>query len=84
MRDLRALRRENGSLRHRLARLSGMVLRINSSLDLDTVLQEVVDSACVLTGTERGAITTIDGSGQLVDFLTSSSVSDEESRALAA
>ena len=39
MHDLPELRRENRSLRERFARLSGTVLRINSSLDLDTVLK---------------------------------------------
>ena len=45
MNDLGELRRENRALRDRFLRLSSTVLRINSSLDLDTVLQEVVDSA---------------------------------------
>ena len=71
MNDLRELRRENRELRDRFARLSGAVLRVSSSLDLDTVLQEVVDSARTLTGSQRGIITTIDGHGRPVDFLTS-------------
>ena len=83
MADLRALRREIRSLRDRFARLSATVLRINSSLDLNTVLQEVVDSACALTGADQGVITTIDGSGRLMDFLTSG-VSDDEVQALVA
>ena len=83
MDDLRNLRRENWSLRDRFARLIGTVLRINSSLDLDTVLQEVVDSACALTGAHQGVITTIDAGGRLVDFRTSG-VSAEEVRALVA
>ena len=83
MDDLRKLRRENRSLRDRFARLIGTVLRINSSLDLDTVLQEVVDSACALTGAHQGVITTIDAGGRLVDFRTSG-VSAEEVRALVA
>ncbi len=65
------LRRENRALKGRFARLSGAVLRISSSLDLDTVLQEVIDSARALTGSRKGIITTIDGRGRLVDFLTS-------------
>ena len=81
--DLRELRRENRSLRDRFARLSSTVLRINSSLDLDSVLQEVVDSARALTESGHSVITTIDGRGQLVDFLTSG-LSAEEVRALVA
>ena len=81
--DLCDLRRENRSLRDRFARLGGTVLRMNSSLDLDTVLQELVDSACALTGASQGVITTIDWRGRLVDFLTSG-VSAEEVRELEA
>ena len=71
MNELRELRREIRSLRDRLAGLSGTVLRINSSLDLDTVLQEVADSARALTGAGKGVITTVDADGRLADFLTS-------------
>ena len=83
MNDLRELRRENRSLRDRFARLSGTVLRINSSLDLDTVLREVVDAARALTGASQGVITTIDASGRVVDFLASG-LSAEELEAMVA
>ena len=43
-------------LRDRLSRLSQATLRINESLDLDTVLQEVVDSARSLTGARYGEL----------------------------
>ena len=62
---------ENRALRDRFARLSGAVLRISSSLDLDTVLREAIDGARALTGSRKGIITTIDGRGWLVDFLSS-------------
>ena len=39
------LERENRALRERLSRLSAASLRINESLEFDTVLQEVLDSA---------------------------------------
>lgn len=39
------LLRESQALRERLARLSQTSLRINESLDFDTVLQDVVDRA---------------------------------------
>ena len=42
--------REIAELRDRLSRLSQASLRINESLDFDTVLQGVLDSACSLTG----------------------------------
>ena len=48
------LLRENQALRERLSRLSQASLRINESLDFDTVLQEVVDSARTLTGARYG------------------------------
>ena len=44
-------------LEGRLSRLSEAGLRINESLDFDTVLQEVVDSARALTSSRYGAIT---------------------------
>ena len=68
---------EAEALRQRISRLSAAVLRISSSLDMATVLQEVVDSARALTGARRGAITTIDGSGQLQDFVTSGFTREE-------
>ena len=83
MNDLGELRRENRTLRDRFSRLSSTVLRINSSLDLDTVLQEVVDSARALTGAAQGVITTVDAGGGLADFVTSG-LSDEEVEALVA
>ena len=72
---------EAEALRQRISTLSAAILRISSSLDMATVLQEVVDSARALTGARRGAITTIDGSGQLQDFVTSG-FTDEEYRQL--
>ena len=72
---------ETAALRDRLSRLSEASLRINESLDLDTVLQEVVDSARALTGSAYGAITTLDDSGLPKDFVTSG-MSPEARRAL--
>ena len=48
---------EIAKLRDRLSRLSQASLRINESLDFDTVLQGVLDSACSLTGARYGVIT---------------------------
>ena len=71
------LRRENEVLRDRLSRLSAAVLRVSASLDLNTVLQEVVGSARALTGARYGAITTIDACGQAREFVSSGVTSEE-------
>ncbi|MDE2767861.1 MAG: response regulator [Chloroflexota bacterium] len=71
--------RENEALRERLSRLSEASLRITEDLDFDTVLQEVVDGARLLTGADRGSIVTIGDSGQIQDFITSN-IDDEELR----
>ena len=65
------LRRENEALGDRISRLSAAILRISASLDVNTVLQEVVDSARALTGARYGVITTIDDAGQPQDFVSS-------------
>ncbi len=62
---------ETEALRDRLSRLSEASLRISESLDLDTVLQEVVDSARALTNSAYGVITTLDDTGLPKDFVTS-------------
>ena len=71
MKDDGDLRREIEALRERLSRLSEASLRINESLDLDSVLQGVLDSARALTGARYALITTLDGSGQVAEFLVS-------------
>ena len=45
MRNSGELERENEALRDRLSRLSEASLRINESLDFETVLQGALDSA---------------------------------------
>ena len=69
--DCRELRRQVEAFQERLDRLSAAALRINSSLNLDTVLQEVVDSARALTDARYGVIATFDGSGRIEEFVTS-------------
>ena len=59
------------ALRNRLSKLSEASLHINKSLDLDTILQEILDSARSLTDARYGVITTLDDAGQLEDFLSS-------------
>ena len=72
--------REIAELRDRLSRLSQASLRINESLDFDTVLQGVLDSACSLTGARYGVITLLDESGQVQDFVTSGLTAEEHRR----
>jgi len=72
------LARQNEILRERLTRLSQASLRINESLDFDTVLQLVLDSARSLTNSRYGVLTLHDLSGQVQNFL-SSGMSDDES-----
>ncbi len=75
-------RLENQAAKERLSRLCTAMLRISASLDLDTVLHEVLDSARDLTGARYGAITTLDEEGTLQDFVTSG-LTEEEHRQLA-
>ena len=72
--------REDELFRERLSRLSEASLRINESLDLETVLQGVLDSACTLTGARYGAISLVDDSGGIEDFLASDLAPDEAQR----
>ena len=65
------LRREIAALRERISALSAASLRISASLDLETVLNEVVESARSLTSARFGAIATIDEAGAPQDFVTS-------------
>ena len=70
-------RQEVESLRERLTMLSRVSLSITQSLDLDTVLQEVIDGARLLTDARHGALVTFDLSGS-VDKLVSSGVPEED------
>ncbi len=75
------LRRENEALRARISALSAASLRISASLDLETVLREVVETAQSLTGARLGAIATIDEAGAPQDFVTSG-ITEAEHRAI--
>ena len=76
-----ALRRENDVLRERLSRLNEAGLRIGEDFELDAVLREVLDAARSLTAATRGAMTTIDDRGRVLEFITSG-LSDVEHQAL--
>ena len=57
-------RREIEALRARNSLLTRAILRINQSLDLDSVLREIVEAACVLTAARYGIVTTVDKTGR--------------------
>ena len=71
------LRQENAALRERISKLSAAILRISASLDLDTVLREVVDSARALTGARYGMIATVDAAGVIQEFIAPGLSADE-------
>ena len=71
------LLRENQKLRERLTLLSQASLHITESLDFDTVLQEVVDGARVLTASRYGAITVSNEAGGPPEFIVSGLTSEE-------
>jgi len=70
-------RRRIRELEERLSRLSRASLRIIESLDFDTVLQEVVDSARTLTASRYAAITVLNEAGQTPDFIVSGLTGEE-------
>ena len=72
--------RETTELRDRLSRLSEASLRINETLDLDAVLQEVIDSARSLAGASYGGISTIYETRRGKDLVTSGMTTEEHQR----
>ena len=66
-----------GALQDRFSRLHSAGLRISASLDLDTVLPEIVDSARALTNARYGVIITVDKAGRPREFVTSGVTPDE-------
>ena len=76
--DPEGLRRQIEVLQERVSRLSAAVLRVSDSLDLDTVLREVVDSARALTGARYGMIATVDHTGGVAEFVASGFTPDED------
>ena len=56
-------RQESGAAQEPATTLHAAILRINASLDLDTVLGEAVGSARALTGARYGVIVTLDEAG---------------------
>ena len=66
----------------RLSRLTEAILRISQDLELDTVLQDVVESACALTDARYAAITTQDEAGEIEDLVFAGLTPDEIDQAL--
>ena len=75
--------RENAALRERTSTLNAAILRINASLNLDTVLEEAVASARELTGARYGIITTINEAGEHQGSVYSGFTEKERLEALA-
>ena len=69
------------SLRDRLSRLSEASLRINESLDFDTVLQGVLESARDLTRSRYGVFILLDDAGRMREFF-GSGMTPEQGRKL--
>ena len=75
---MEALEKRVEALQDRLARLSRASLRVSESLEVNTVLQEVVENACALTGARYGVITAVDDSGQVPGFVTAGFSAEEQ------
>ena len=72
-------RRETGNqaLRERISTLNAAILRISATLDLDTVLSEVVEGARGLSGARYGVIATVDEAGEPADSVFSGFTPEE-------
>ena len=68
MQSLDKLERENEAFRNRISALSAAALRVSTSLDVNTVLNEIVESGCTLTGADYAAIMAVDKAGQIQEF----------------
>ena len=71
------------ALRDRISGMSEAIVRITESLDLDTVLRGVIDSARSLTGARYGALLIFDDSGNIQNLMTSG-ITPEEVEAIQA
>ena len=65
------LAREVEVLGERIATLSAALLRLGSSLDLATVLEEAADSARTLTHARYSLLVTVGETGEAREFVTS-------------
>ena len=75
------LREEVAALQKQLALLSDASLRINESLDVETVLQGVLDSARSLVGARYGLIYLVSSQGRIEENVYSG-ITSEQARQL--
>lgn len=76
---VKELERDLQTVRERLSRLSEASQRITESLELETVLQSVLDSARSLTDAKYGLVTLQDNAGR-IEFHLASGLTPEETR----
>ena len=74
------LRQRIETLEARISNLCAAVLRVSASLDLETVLREIVDSARALTGARYGLVAIVDDAGQPQDFVTAGMASEQHAK----
>ncbi len=74
------LRQRIEMLEERISNLCAAVLRVSASLDLETVLREIVDSARALTGARYGLVAIVDDAGQPQDFVTAGMAPEQHAR----
>jgi signal transduction histidine kinase len=79
-RELTNLRQEAERLRSRLLLLSKLSQKIASSLEVETVFQDVVDAACELTQARYGALAVFDDRGRVQQFITHGLTQEERRR----
>jgi signal transduction histidine kinase len=79
-REVTHLRSDNERLRKRLILLSRLSQRVAFSLEIETVFQDVVDSACELTGARYGALGVFDAGGRIEKFITHGLSQEERGR----
>ena len=82
MNDHHDRERRNETPNKQVSPLAAALLRISASLDLETVLREVVESARALTGSRYGYIVTVDENGEPQNSV-SSGLTEAEDRWLA-
>ena len=73
-------RRGRDAPHDRTSILGAVKSRINESLDLATVLREVVEGACALTAARYGVIATVDEAGRPLDFVSAGLTVDQHRR----
>ena len=77
MTDVGTLEQEIASLRSRFGRFNRASLRINETLDFETVMQGVLDNACSLTDARFGVLMLLDDSAEIIERFASGMSSAE-------